>query len=669
MSIGGEDILLRIKAEVADAQAKIAGVTKQLDALGDAAGRSGDNFKQLTFSDLSGDFERLGTQLKNGQINLETFNTRFGQLKQSAVELAPSIDEVGEASTRAQTKIETMATRMIIRMGVIGVAMQALNATAKAIEDNFGKMGDALAAAGFDKIGGDVKVFGDQLAGTMNPLEAVKNISKELAITNQQLAESMVGVSDADNRAAKSAEDHLKQTKGNELAVIAMIRALNEQQEKLDKESESLARAGEALQKHGQLDSALADRVRENIKKQLDSYEKLGEDVPPHLQKIADALGVISTAHEKEAEAAKKAAEKEAEAADQLAAKMREHAKQIEESVRGTTKDLEDTTAALVRYANEVAGSSDASREQIEKVSKEIQGQLDHYAALGKEAPDDLKAVAAAWHVTTSDIEKDAKKAADAMLAVEDAFAQLVKKLSPSGKSNVDDQKKQLDDLIKQRDALNAKPILTDDDRKTAEELDQQIHDLQNNIADLTSHYNNWSDSSNKVASSTKEVNSAISSLLDSIGQKLPNLTQEQRDVIQQTLNDLKNLGDTGAATGEDVANAAQRISDQMRQAGQDTTKLDDAIASAQGTTLDFNKAFDALRLQGDPTEKAREGIGQTGDATKDAAGEAVKFGKVSKEAAEATAKAMKELNGYIKEQTTNLLPTAIDLWKQLGSA
>jgi hypothetical protein len=342
--------------------------------------------------------------------------------------------------------------------------------------------------------------------------------------------------------------------------------------------------------------------------------------------KAKDAIRAAEEKAVKVAFAAQEEADKVAQAAESEAARVAAAAKAkeqaIRDSVRGSQKDLADTTTALIDYAQEVAKSGTATVEQSDKIKAELNDQLDRYEVIGQKAPANLQLVAKAWGVTSDSAVAAAKKTNAAVQSTVDEIANLVKALDKAGGGDKNKDREELAKLLEEKKKLEGQSVQSVEDLNRISELDQLIGDLTDKIDEFGSKYKGATD---KAVVSTRDLNAALNDLLGSIGPKLADLTQGQRDLLRDALNRAQQLGTEGTASVDSIANAFKDVTNQLDQAGIDTTKLKTALADAKGEAVNFNEVFDDAdkkggrkKLVGDVVELRdnMEAIGEKGVAS-----------------------------------------------------
>lgn len=628
MADDSEQVILRILGDNADVLAKIAQIGEQARAAGkpiDDIGTRvdqqivatqavvnafqqsvalGDQKVEETARAATASLAKLyetaasAQQLSTQQLSsLEKISKQFG-------ETASRVKETGSVSDELVGKFGRLASVGTLVAGAAHAAGDGIKSViTNSVKDLPQEYADHL------------KALGTELSGLISPAKRVTAIfddfSVALELGKKELREQIAayyGVTAATEAqsvaAAEAAAKH-----GEEATAIRKLAAdIDDSIRKRHDASEEIVKLAAIEEQSGKLTGAVLAETKERVKDLLEQYDRVGERAPADLQALADKLGVVTDAQKRAAEEAKRLAEEQERAATRAAeAKLRqaereveaslrsaerqvEDSKRIAESVRGETKDLEARTEAVVSWAQEVASSGTASREEIAQVRKVVQDQLDTYSRLGKEAPADLQAVAKEWHVTTSDVEKDAEKAKKALEGVEKGFASLVDRLNKG--TNAKNPADELAAALAERDQLSNKSTQSQEDLDRITELDQKISDLRFSVKE---EGDTWFNSNKRIELSTKDVRQAVLDLFTSSRESLRDLSQDQRDEIQRTLQNLLTLGDSGKASASDLDSALRGVRDVLQGAGVDTSDLDISLEKAGGQAFDLNRAFDDL--------------------------------------------------------------------------
>lgn len=578
MADSNEQVILQILGDIRDVSAKIDAVKAQIKGAFEVPISESPFAKRLQadIAAVSADLDAKLAEVERGVVQLEEEAARMGdgvsdalnEAALTAVALAAAINEAQQISKRWTPILSDFHRSAEETFGA--------NATA-VVERFFRSLNPKSFIEDFGTLLGQIEAQGQRLVTTLN--------------------------------AQSEASDKAQQARVREVHLIDEVASSIDKEIKRREEArEGLVKFVEYQEESGRLTGAVLDETKLKVRDLLNAYDRAGEKAPADIQAIADRLGVLSDAQKRAAEEAKRLAEEQERAATRAAeAKLRqaereveaslrsaerqvEDSKRIAESVRGETKDLEARTEAVVSWAQEVASSGTASREEIAQVRKVVQDQLDVYSRLGKEAPADLQAVAKSWHVTTSDVERDAEKAAKAAQTLQKEFASLVDRLNKG--TNAKNPADELAAALAERDQLSNKSTQSQEDLDRITELDQKISDLRFSVKE---EGDTWFSTNKRIELSTKDVRQAVLDLFSSSRDSLRDLSQDQRDEIQRTLQNLLTLGDSGKASASDLDSALRGVRDVLQGAGVDTSDLDISLEKAGGQAFDLNRAFDDL--------------------------------------------------------------------------
>lgn len=156
--------------------------------------------------------------------------------------------------------------------------------------------------------------------------------------------------------------------------------------EELDKQSKELAKFVAAfIEQNDQLDlSGISSRLKDQIQGILDKYRDLGTEAPKELQKVANALGILSTAQQ--------------ETLDKHKQFLGEYQKAINDALGGVDEDVQERAAAIKETLANLAPKQNELRflppEQQAKLREELEEMIDTLRAAGQAITPEIQQIA-----------------------------------------------------------------------------------------------------------------------------------------------------------------------------------------------------------------------------------------------------------------------------------
>ena len=280
------------------------------------------------------------------------------QAKAELAGVSKSIEEVGESAKTSSAGLGGLvekysslieaAGKFVVASKLIGAALAGVSKAVRDISALYG---------GLDDETGELVNSTEKLGQAIARLD----IMEAAAQLGRTLANVYIDLTDATKSAAVSNDAYLASVaKAREQleSVIAIqnsfVQGLERERAALDLRAQAFVRQAESERLAGEVQ----DATRDQLQKLLETYARLGDAVPANLQKVTDALGIVTREQEAAAEAAEKAAAREIEAAEKAAAREEERAvREAEAHAKRVAAALDAAIAKEEAAAREVAAA------------------------------------------------------------------------------------------------------------------------------------------------------------------------------------------------------------------------------------------------------------------------------------------------------------------------
>lgn len=427
--------------------------------------------------------EKLDGAFDPAEKELQALKREAAAAKASLEETGGAIEEVGEqASTAASGGIE----KLLSQFAKVGTAIGGVDLAVRKLEDILGDLSESAGGTGEEFDGLAKRLYGpwDQIAEGWGSLKDVWSALRKEGISladmfadyDLALAESTGAVDEQieahDRARQKLAEvrEGLKSTEDSSEAAEAAYKKWTESlgigKEKLDEAAQQLAEFAEKFAANNKQlgQSDLAAIIGPQIQKLLDQYARLGQEVPPALQKVADAWGVVP------------------KAAEQAAAASEAAAKKISQALVGEFGKTSEEVRKIAQEVTKALGSIDVGKlelvdpKQFAEAKQQVQELVNQFRVLGEKIPPDLEKAAGALGVflTGLDVEKvdvfagAATDLSKQMTQVVTTFDEAGNKITTVTDGSLAEAGDQLDEVAKAADRL----------KESAEGADRPFSDL-----------------------------------------------------------------------------------------------------------------------------------------------------------------------------------------------
>lgn len=351
-------------------------------------------------------FARLDAKIENGELRglpraitastlaVEQLEAEIAQLRARGAD----VTSLEQAAARFRDRLQqatTQAGKMADKMEEVN---RTVKASAAAADFGFGKLGTAMGstlelmskmyfAANLvgQGIQGIAKALDSIQAATGTATEGSRQMNSELAAVGQSIASlDVVGLAENLGKFAGSAIDGADATNaladatrnwndamagavGKLAGVLAaqkrFVSGLADQRKANRDNAEAIVREAEnEIAARGKVQ----DATREWLKETLDAYERIGDEPPEKLQKLADSLGIVSSAQEKAGESAKRTAEEQEKAADAAEANAQREADAAAKAAEAATKAAQAKIDALKREEEAAQEKAKTAQEAYE---------------------------------------------------------------------------------------------------------------------------------------------------------------------------------------------------------------------------------------------------------------------------------------------------------------
>jgi tape measure domain-containing protein len=387
-----------------------------------------------------------------------------------------------------------------------------------------------------------------------------------------------------------------------------------------------LAHELDAFVASGANSRVVAGELTARVDEMIASHERAGEQIPPTLTKIREALQEVVDAYQSGAQQVEAALEDIAASQAEFYGGLKRDAKEAADEAIKLAVTIEDSTisieSSIVRW-DQAIGSfvrsggdlARANETQLEALKKKIQEALDAYLLLGEEVPPALQDLADELGVLSSVAEKELEKqikaaekaAKEEKKAIEERlknYAKLVeairdvtRELQPE--SRTDEVSDEIKKLQTELNSLESKAIFDSGDPERIQELKDQIFDLRGELTDLEQGFE-------QTSATVEDVDDAIRDLLEGNSEAFAQLTSSQRASIANLLSGLQSLASTGNATGGAVVDIFKQVAGVLDESGVNTEALYEAFGDLDGQGLNVAETLDRLIRAVDESEKGQ---------------------------------------------------------------
>lgn len=341
------------------------------------------------------------------------------------------------------------------------------------------------------------------------------------------------------------------------------------------------------------LDSQRAAFERLNI-----PLERYTDNVRRNQQAIADAARG-NFEHAKSVEAVAKAYGLLTDA--QLVDRARQLTRDLSDLLKAGF-DREDIAAAAKAAVQAVLAEVDrlppGVRSNLELAAKYVGILAPEHEAAAEAAEEHAERAATAAKRLAAEERAALEERRKELRSIGDEFERLYDRLDRRPSSGSDARtglQQDLEALEREKRELENQVVLEPEDLGRLDALSQRISELRQQVQEAGADAQQWGEDSR---SASEAVDAAIAGVIDSLSSQYATLTAGQQQAIENLLARLQSLGQSGAATGQDVANSLRQIIGVLESTGAPADALHQSLERIEGRGLDVGRAFEELRAR-----------------------------------------------------------------------